>query len=178
MKRVASYTMRDVARLARGSVTIVSSIVIGRGGESSEVTRRVEDAIATLDYHPNEVARCLKVNRTFTIGITLPDVSNLFFNDILQGVESEARRGGYSVILCDSNEDPVQEQELLTVLVRRRVDGILLASTQASLAESRLAMRRPPSFVLTAPPEDSKVPGTHVIIGQRNGGRSAATAYP
>jgi LacI family transcriptional regulator len=136
--------MRDVARLARVSVTTVSSIVNARGGVSPEVTRRVEDAIATLDYHPNEVARGLKVNRTFTIGIILPDVSNLFFNDILRGVETEARRNGYSVILCDSNEDPVQEQELLTLLIRRRVDGILLASTQASLAASRLAMRRPP----------------------------------
>jgi LacI family transcriptional regulator len=144
IKKSASYTMRDVARLARVSVTTVSSIVNGRGGVSPEVTRRVEDAIATLDYHPNEVARGLKVNRTFTIGIILPDVSNLFFNDILRGVETEARRSGYSVILCDSNEDPLQEQELLTVLIRRRVDGILLASTQASLAESRLAMRRPP----------------------------------
>ena len=144
MKRSASYTMRDVARLARVSVTTVSSIVNGRGGISPEVTRRVEDAIATLDYHPNEVARGLKVNRSFTVGIILPDVSNLFFNDVLRGVESEARRNGYSVILCDSNEDPVQEQELLTLLVRRRVDGILLASTQERLTESRLAMRRPP----------------------------------
>jgi LacI family transcriptional regulator len=144
MKRSASYTMRDVARLAGVSVTTVSSVVNGRGGVNPELTRRVEDAIATLDYHPNEVARGLKVNRTFTIGIIVPDVSNLFFNDILRGVETEARRNGYSIILCDSNEDPVQEQELLTVLIRRRVDGILLASTQAHLMESRLAMRRPP----------------------------------
>ena len=144
MKRSKCYTMRDVARLARVSVTTVSSIVNGRGGISPEVTRRVEDAIATLDYHPNDVARGLKVNRTFTIGIILPDVSNPFFNDALRGIEPEARRNGYSVILCDSNEDPVQEQELLAVLIRRRVDGILLASTQARLAESRLAGRRPP----------------------------------
>lgn len=133
-----------VSRLASVSVTTVSSIVNGRRGVSPESARRVEDAIATLDYRPNEVARGLKVKKTFTIGIILPDVSNVFFNDILCGVESEARRNGYSVILCDSNEDPAQEQELLTLLVRRRVDGIFLASTQARLAENRLAMRRPP----------------------------------
>ena len=57
MKRSASYTMRDVARLARVSVTTVSSIVNGRGGVRPEVVGRVDDAIATLDYHPNEVAR-------------------------------------------------------------------------------------------------------------------------
>jgi transcriptional regulator with XRE-family HTH domain len=143
VKKSASYTMRDVARLARVSVTTVSSIVNGRGGVSLELTRRVEDAIATLDYHPNEVARGLKVNRTFTIGIVVPDVSNLFFNDVLRGVESKARRNGFSVVLCDSHQDPVQEQELLTMLVRRRVDGMLLASAQLNLTESRLAGRRP-----------------------------------
>jgi LacI family transcriptional regulator len=144
MRRSASYTMRDVARLARVSVTTVSTIVNGREGVSPELTRRVQDAMATLDYHPNEVARGLKVNRTFTIGMVVPDVSNLFFNDILRGVETEARRNGFSVVLCDSHEDPVQEQDLLTMLVRRRVDGILLASAQTRLTGSRLAGRRPP----------------------------------
>jgi LacI family transcriptional regulator len=108
------------------------------------LTRRVEDAIATLDYHPNEVARSLKVNRTFTIGMVVPDVSNLFFNDIFLGVETKARRNGFSVLLCDSHEDPIEERDLLKTLVSRRVDGILLASAQSELTESRLARRRPP----------------------------------
>ena len=144
MKRSSSYTMRDVARLARVSATTVSTIVNGRGGVRPELIRRVEDAIATLDYHPNEVARSLKVNRTFIIGVVVPDVSNLFFNAILQGVETKARQHGYSVVLCDSHEDPVEEQDLLKTLVGRRVDGILLASAQSYLAEGRLVRRRPP----------------------------------
>jgi len=144
MKKSPSYTMRDVARLAGVSITTVSKVINGRAGISAEVRQRVDDSVATLDYHPNEVARGLKVNRTFTIGIVLPDVSNVFFNEILSGVETEARREGFSVLLCDSHEDPAQEQDLLTVLIRRRVDGILLASAQATLDESRLAGRRPP----------------------------------
>jgi LacI family transcriptional regulator len=162
MKKPASYTMRDVARLARVSVTTVSTIVNGRGGVSPELTRRVEDAMATLDYHPNEVARSLKVNRTFTIGMVVPDVSNLFFNDIFGGVESKARRHGFSVVVCDSHEDPIQERELLAMLVRRRVDGILLASTQASLAESRLVGRSPPTVCFDREPEGFK--GGVVVI--------------
>ena len=144
IERFGSYTMRDVARLARVSVTTVSTIVNGRGAVSPELTERVEDAIATLDYHPNEVARSLKVNRTFTIGMVVPDVSNFFFNDVFLGVETKARKNGFSVVLCDSHDDPVQEQDLLIMLVRRRVDGILLASAQLELAESRLAGWRPP----------------------------------
>src|SRR5271157_4459210 len=91
MKSSASYTMRDVARLARVSVTTVSAIVNGRGGVSPELAQRVEDAMATLDYHPNEVARSLRVSRTFTIGMVVPDVSNFFFNDILAGAETKTR---------------------------------------------------------------------------------------
>lgn len=144
MKRSASYTMRDVARLARVSVTTVSTVVNRRGSVSPDLIRRVEDAIATLDYHPNEVARSLKVNRTFTIGVVVPDVSNSFFTATVQGVEAKARQHGYSVVLCDSHEDPVEERALLKMLVGRRVDGILLASAQTDLAESRLASRRPP----------------------------------
>jgi LacI family transcriptional regulator len=161
-KGTLSYTMRDVARLARVSVTTVSTIVNGRGGVRPELIRRVEDAIATLDYHPNEVARSLKVNRTFTIGIVVPDVSNLFFNNILRGVESKARRNGFSVVLCDSHEDPVQERDLLTMLVRRRVDGILLASAELELAESRLVRRRPPIVCFDREPRGFK--GGAVVI--------------
>lgn len=143
-KRSLSYTMRDVARLAGVSVTTVSSVVNGRGGVSPKLTMRVEDAIATLDYHPNVVARSLKVNRTFTIGMIVPDVSNFFFNNVLQGVGPKARKHGYSVLLCDSHEDPEEERALLRMLISRRVDGILLASAQADWREHGLARRRPP----------------------------------
>jgi len=144
MKKSPSYTMIDVAKLARVSVTTVSAIVNGRGRVSPKLTQRVEDAMATLDYHPNEVARSLRVSRTFTIGMVVPDVSNFFFNDILAGAETKTRQFGFSVLLCDSHEEPAQERELLAMLVRRRVDGILLASTEDTLEESRLPGRRPP----------------------------------
>ena len=162
MRKGSSYTMRDVARLARVSVTTVSTIVNGGGGVSPELTRRVEDAIATLNYHPNEVARSLKVNRTFTIGMVVPDVSNFFFNDVFQGVETKARGNGFSVVLCDSHDDPVQERDLLAMLVRRRVDGILLASAQSNLAESGLARRRPPIVCFDRDPAGFK--GGVVVI--------------
>ena len=162
MKRSTSYTMRDVARLARVSVTTVSTIVNGRGGVNQELTRRVEDAIVTLDYHPNEVARSLKANRTFTIGMVIPDVTSSFFNDVFLGVETKARGNGFSVVLCDSHDDPAQERDLLTMLVRRRVEGILLASAQSNLAESRLAGRRPPIICFDREPEGLK--GGVVVI--------------
>jgi LacI family transcriptional regulator len=162
VKRTLSYTMRDVARLAGVSVTTVSSVVNARGGVSPKLTGRVEDAVAALDYHPNEVARSLKVNRTFTIGMIVPDVSNFFFNNVLQGVEPKARQHGYSVVLCDSHEDPEEERDLLRMLMRRRVDGILLASAQADFGENSLSRRHPPIVCFDRQPHGFK--GGVVVI--------------
>jgi DNA-binding LacI/PurR family transcriptional regulator len=84
---------------------------------SPKLTGRVEDAIAALDYHPNKVARSLKVNRTFTIGMIVQDVSNFFFNNVLQGVEPRPCQHGHSVVLCDSHEDPEEERDLLGMVL-------------------------------------------------------------
>jgi LacI family transcriptional regulator len=97
-----------------------------------------------LDYHPDQVARSLRVRQTHTIGVVIPDVTNPFFTDVIRGVENEARAHGYSLILCDSNEDPVLEQTNLTTLFARRVDGVLLAPTSAHIAQDRLTRRRFP----------------------------------
>ncbi len=154
--------MRDVARVARVSVATVSAIVNQKGGVSPERTRQVEEAIEALDYHPNQVARSLRVNRTSTIGMVVPDLTNLFFAEVLRGVEDEARRNSLSIVLCNSNEDPEQERSLLRTLVSRRVDGILLASANSSVAEYRLSLQRSPIICFDRVPSGFK--GGAVIV--------------
>jgi LacI family transcriptional regulator len=121
--------MRDVARLAGVSTSTVSAVANGKQVVRPVVVARVQDAMKALNYHPDEVARSLRVKKTTTIGVVIPDFSSSFFVDIVRGVEDTARSSGYSVLLCNSNDDQQQEQRHLTVLLSRRVDGILLAST-------------------------------------------------
>jgi LacI family transcriptional regulator len=123
------YTMRDVARLARVSVATVSAVVNEKQGVRPVLVKRVQDAMKALDYHPDHVARSLKVRKTTTIGVVIPDFASGFFMEVVRGVEDTARVAGYSVLLCNSNDDVSQEQRHLSVLFSRRVDGILLAST-------------------------------------------------
>jgi LacI family transcriptional regulator len=123
------YTMRDVARLARVSVATVSAVVNGKQGVRPVLVNRVQDAMKALDYHPDQVARSLKVRRTTTIGVVIPDFAGGFFTEVARGIEDTARTAGYSVLLCNSNDDLAQEERHLSVLFSRRVDGILLAST-------------------------------------------------
>jgi LacI family transcriptional regulator len=106
-----------------------------------------------LDYHPNQVARSLQASRTQIIGMVIPQLTNPFFAEIMRGVEDEARKSGYSVIFCDSNEDPELEREHLNTLYARRVDGVLLSSCNAQPLEGRLVKQRfPLVFVDRTPP--------------------------
>jgi LacI family transcriptional regulator, galactose operon repressor len=124
------YTMRDVARLARVSVATVSAVANGKPIVSPALVQRVQDAMKALDYHPDHVARSLRVRKTTTIGVVIPDFASGFFVEVVRGVEDAARSAGYSVLLCNSNDDIAQEKRHLSVLFSRRVDGILLASTE------------------------------------------------
>ena len=138
------YTIRDIARLAGVSVATVSGVLNNKPTVKAALVERVKKAMDALDYHPDQVARSLRVRRTLTIGMVIADVTNPFFTDVFRGVEKEAQRNGYSVILCDSNEDRALEQHYLSTLFARRVDGVLLAQTSSSSAqESRIHKRFP-----------------------------------
>ncbi|MGH9754975.1 MAG: LacI family DNA-binding transcriptional regulator [Blastocatellia bacterium] len=139
-----SRTMVDVARLANVSVATVSAVVNGKSGVSAELTRRVREAMKALDYHPDHVARSLKVGRTHVIGMVVPDITNPFFLEVVHGLETEALQNGYSLILCNSGEDPQREQDQLSTLFSRRVDGVALACTDSSAAYDGLIRRRFP----------------------------------
>jgi LacI family transcriptional regulator len=141
---MTKVTMRDVARLAGVSVATVSAVINGGPKVSQLRSERVRQAMEALDYYPDQVARSLKVGKTGVVGMVIPDITNSFFAHLIRGTEDVARQHGYSVILCDSAEDPQQERLLLNTLFSRRVDGVLMACSDASAAYDRLMRRRFP----------------------------------
>lgn len=147
------YTIRDIARLAGVSVATVSGVLNNKPTVKPVLVERVKKAMDALDYHPDQVARSLRVRRTSTIGMVIADVTNPFFTEVIRGVEKEAQSNGYSVILCDANEDPDLEQHHLSSLFARRVDGVLLAETSSSsIRESRIHKRFPIVLIDRVPP--------------------------
>jgi len=146
------YTIRDIARLAGVSVATVSGVLNNKPTVKPKLVDRVKKAMEALDYHPDQVARSLRVRRTCTVGIVIADVTNPFFTEVIRGVEQEAQSNGYSVILCDSNEDEELERRNLSVLFSRRVDGVLLTPTSSPSAhESRIHQRFPIVLIDRAP---------------------------
>ena len=144
MPEHAKYTMRDVARLAGVSTSTVSAVLNGTVPVSPARKKRVMEAMAALDYHPDAIARSLKTGKTNVIGIVVPDITNAFYPEVVRGAEAAAQRAGYSVLLCDSNEDPQIEAQHLAALFSRRVEGVLMACCANSTAYDTMIRRRFP----------------------------------
>jgi LacI family transcriptional regulator len=144
MPENAKYTMRDVARLAGVSTSTVSAVINETVPVSPERRKRVLDAMKALDYHPDAIARSLKTGKTNAVGIVVPDITNAFYPEVVRGAEAAAQRAGYSVLLCDSNEDPEIEARHLAALFSRRVDGVLMACCANSTAYDTMIRRRFP----------------------------------
>ncbi|WP_397458357.1 LacI family DNA-binding transcriptional regulator [Pseudomonas asplenii] len=138
-------TIKDVAALAGISYTTVSHVVNKTRPVSERVRLKVEAAIAELDYVPSAVARSLKAKTTATIGLLVPNSLNPYFAELARGIEDYCERNNYCVILCNSDDDPDKQRNYLRVLLEKRVDGLIVASTGGddSLAAGLLAVRTP-----------------------------------
>ena len=121
--------IKDVALHAGVSVTTVSHVVNGTRFVSEVVRQRVEAAVRELGYVPSAVARSLKHNTTRTFGMVIPNNSNPYFAEIIQGVEARCFAAGYNVILCNSNDDPERQAAYLRVLAEKRIDGLIFVVT-------------------------------------------------
>jgi LacI family transcriptional regulator len=128
-KLAKSASIYDVARESGVSVFTVSSVVNGKSHVGKKLRLRVENAIRKLNYHPNLVARSLAKQRTHTIGMIVPDIANPFFPMVVRGAEDEAKKHGYNLLLCNSDDSLAKEESSLELLLSKRVDGILLTKT-------------------------------------------------
>jgi LacI family transcriptional regulator len=122
-------TIVDVAREAGVSFTTVSHVLNGTRHVAEPTKQRVLAAIERLNYEVNSLAQSLKSDRSQTIGLIITDISNPFFTSLVRGVEDIANAAGYSIMLCNTDEDPEKELTYLRMLRRKRVDAILMAPT-------------------------------------------------
>ncbi|NMB61608.1 MAG: LacI family transcriptional regulator [Chloroflexi bacterium] len=120
--------INDVAERANVSITTVSHVINQTRYVSDDLTERVRKAMEELDYHPNSLARGLRSGKTKTIGLVIPDISNQFFAEISRKIEDKGYENGYSVILCNTDDDPYKEKNYIDVLLAKKVEGIIFIS--------------------------------------------------
>lgn len=119
-------TIKEVAKAAGVSVGTVSNVLSGNVSVSEDLRERVNTAIRELDYHPNHVARSLKVKSTKTLGMVISDITNPFFPQVVRGAEDAAFAQGYFLITFNTDDRVERERQVLSMLRYRRVDGLLL----------------------------------------------------
>lgn len=123
-------TVLDIARSLHISAMTVSRALRNHPEVSEETRRKVLERAREMNYRPNRWARSLITRKSFIIGLVLPDISHTYFSDIAAGVQEVIEESQYSLILCRSNRNAESELREIDMLIRSRVDGLIVASEQ------------------------------------------------
>ena len=124
--RAGEPTIHDIARHLNVSATTVWRAINDRPRVSPETRERVLSEVKRLGYRPSLVAQTLSWGRTQTLGVVVPSIRNFVHAGLVRAVEQTAFENEFSIILCDTNFDPDRERHYFDLLIRRRVDGVLL----------------------------------------------------
>lgn len=138
--------MREVAEQAGVAVSSVSRVLSGHPDVSPRMHRRVMQAVRELDYEPDILAQGLRSGKTFSVGFAVSDIANSVLAQIITGAEKRLRASGYSLLLTNSEGNPDLDVEHLTLLERRRVDGLILSLVEEhhpDVVAALVKVRRP-----------------------------------
>ncbi len=122
-------TMEDVAKMAGVSVSTVSHVINGTRFVRKETKERVLEAMRVLDYYPNYAARSLRSQKSRLIGVLMPDITNSFYMRVVSGIEKVMRANGYSLMVCNSDDNLQLEQEHLKILKAQSIEGLIMRAT-------------------------------------------------
>ncbi|WP_433871427.1 LacI family DNA-binding transcriptional regulator [Saccharopolyspora sp. CA-218241] len=164
-------TISDVAHRAGVSTATVSRALNGKSTVDPELAARVQSAAAELGYRPNGPARNLRKQATAVLALIISDVENPFFTAVARGVEDVAHAAGYSLVLCNSDDEPAKEREYIDVALQERVAGILLTPTGDADSAELLARYALPVVAVDRPLPDST--GDAVLVDSRRAAEQA-----
>lgn len=123
-------TISDIAIAAGVSKTTVSRYINGRLDLLSDATcKRIEKAIQLAHYRPSAVARSLKTQRSYLVGVVVANITTPFATSLLNGISAGLRDGGYTPIFADSGDSPETERALVESLVAHQIDGLIMNTT-------------------------------------------------
>lgn len=149
-------TIKDIAKKLNMSISTVSKALNNDITISTLTKERVHEMAKRMHYVPNEAARNFKQSKTFTIGLIIPNLLDQFFVLAINGVEMVCEKEKYNVILSQSHEEVAIEEKIMNVMIRNRVDGIIVAITKNTvdmeLFNNLESMGIPVVFIAREPP--------------------------
>lgn len=128
-KQIQNPTMNDVAKEAGVSVATVSRVINGTDGVSKKLQQRVERAMEKLHYHPSSLARSFRQQKSMVIGVLVPLLEHPSYSRMASAIEKKLFTYGYRAWICNSEEDEERENDYIEMLLRQRVDGIIINSS-------------------------------------------------
>jgi LacI family transcriptional regulator len=162
-----NVTIYDVAREANVSMATVSRVVNGNPNVKPATRKKVLDVIDRLGYRPNAVARGLASKKTTTVGVIIPDISNLFFAELARGIEDIATMYKYNIILSNSDENMDKELRLLNTMLGKQVDGIVFMSGHVTSLHVEEFEKSPVPIVLAGSIEKTEqIPSVNIDYEQ------------
>lgn len=132
-------TLKEVAKRAKVSTGTVSNVLNGTARVSDLIRERVSAAIKELEYHPNHVARSLKIRATKMLGMIVSDITNPFFSQMVRGAEDAALKRNYLLLTFNTDDHVEREKQVLSVLRSRQVDGALLVVAPSNERPTHIA---------------------------------------
>ncbi|WP_198169258.1 LacI family DNA-binding transcriptional regulator [Herbidospora daliensis] len=166
-------TIYQVAAHAGVSAATVSRVING-ARVSPETERKVRASMAELSFTPSRAARRLRGQYSEVIALIIPDVENPFFTALARGVENRARTGGYSVVLCNTDDDPEREQTYMDIALAEHMAGVLIAPADGASDVQKLIEHGVPVVAVDRSLHRPDVDA--VTVDNRAGGRVAAEA--
>lgn len=170
-----SITMKDIAKIAGVSTNTVSRALNNKPEIDKETKRRIIEIANKLNYTPNSIAASLASNKTRTIGLVIPDISDPFFAQQTRGVEDTVRAKGFSVIIINTDENPEAELKAVNTFRGIRVAGIILTSVFPDTQHLKLLQDQKIPFVLLN--RWSPAIETDYVINDNVAGAYAATKH-
>lgn len=144
-------SIKDIAKKLGVSAALVSYVLNNKEKEARvglEMAERIRHTARELNYQPNLIARSLRSGRTKTIGLIVADISNPFFSNIARTIEDEASLNNYTVIFGSSDENAEKSQTLINTLIKRQVDGLIIAPAENTLLQLQALSDRGFPYVL------------------------------
>jgi LacI family transcriptional regulator len=164
--------IQDVAKYAGVSISTVSRVLNDRGRVNQDVVANVQAAVQALHYTPNRAARSLRMQQSRIIGLLISDIQNPFFTALIRGIEDVVQQNGYSLILCNSDENEQKERQYIEVLCAEHVAGAIIVP----LFDNKRTIRTFNLHQIPIVAVDRKIPDADtILVDNKRGAYEAIT---
>ena len=164
-------SIKDIAKAIGVSPASVSLVLNGKAKQSrisDDLANKIETAALEMGYRPNRVAVGLRTGKSRTLGLIIENIANNFFSTLAKTVEDEARKFGYNVVYCSTENDPIKGSEMVQMLYNQQVDGYVITPANGMKDDIEMLLeKKKPVVLIDRYFEDIEAP--FVVVDNYNG---------